>query len=261
LAVFFFKYFFKQIEMKSNKYAGLGASLGVPQSALESVTSLDPRDYLYPNLDGNGQFNNIEQQLACKGARESMQVLNLQSAGNFASGFFAGSELLGNYSYENTFGDLLGTDDILSLANNLDKPGKAVSEGDSDKSTATLAPQRVSPRRNTATSVLVGTPHETILKFSDEEEEELLVAGNCFNELETEILVKKVEKSGVKRSKRLSLKLDYKSAAKTINNTLDTPHGADIISASKKLKSETVYRNDSCDSSPMNVRLQKLDAY
>lgn len=31
-----------------NSYVGLGAGLGVPQSALEAVTSLDPKDYQYP---------------------------------------------------------------------------------------------------------------------------------------------------------------------------------------------------------------------
>lgn len=60
-------------------YAGLGSSLGVPQSALESVTSLDPKDYMYPSLGGRFSFGTSEQ-LASKGAQESMQVFSLESS-------------------------------------------------------------------------------------------------------------------------------------------------------------------------------------
>jgi len=44
-----------------NRYMGLGAGLGVPQSALEAVTSLDPNDYLYPQPSAAQQKAALQQ--------------------------------------------------------------------------------------------------------------------------------------------------------------------------------------------------------
>ena len=66
-------------KMSSFREAGLGASLGVPQSALESVTSLDPKDYVYPNLDSDFMIT-CEGQLGNKGSKESMQVFSYETA-------------------------------------------------------------------------------------------------------------------------------------------------------------------------------------
>lgn len=77
----FFLKFFKVVVIKmlsGNKYAGLGAYLGVPQSALESVTSLDPKDYLYPSFGSNNFNESIEEQLAGRGAEESMRVFSFE---------------------------------------------------------------------------------------------------------------------------------------------------------------------------------------
>lgn len=65
--------------MASNMYAGLGASIGVPQSALESVTSLDPKDYVYPNLNRGFPFA-LDDPLVNKGVQETLQVFSLESA-------------------------------------------------------------------------------------------------------------------------------------------------------------------------------------
>lgn len=64
--------------LNGNQYAGLGASLGVPQSALESVTSLDPKDYMYPQFGSNSASESIEEQLAGRGAEESMRVFSFE---------------------------------------------------------------------------------------------------------------------------------------------------------------------------------------
>ena len=44
-------------------YVGLGAALGVPQSALEAVTSLDPRDYRYGQPSAAQQHDAMQQLL------------------------------------------------------------------------------------------------------------------------------------------------------------------------------------------------------
>ena len=81
----------------NGNYAGLGAALGVPQSALESVTSLDPKDYQYPTLSSGFSFTFAEE-MVCKGAQETMQVLSLRTPGSIAasSGIMLGQEL-GSY--------------------------------------------------------------------------------------------------------------------------------------------------------------------
>lgn len=76
--------------MNGSKYAGLGASLGVPQSALESVTSLDPKDYMYPPLGSNCSSESIEEQLAGRGVEESMRVFSYEQRSQHLSQPYSG---------------------------------------------------------------------------------------------------------------------------------------------------------------------------
>lgn len=152
---------------------------------------------------------------------------------------------------------------------------KAISEGNSDRSTCTAAaPSRVSPRRSSATSTAKceDKKHAAVSKKSsifDEEEEDLLVAsGPCFNSFDAEMLSnfccldkeaasKSTEgKRVTKRSSNLALKLDYDSAVLSINKVLDSDRTVPGH-MEKKLKLKVPGKkgsNDSCESSPSVAR-------
>jgi hypothetical protein len=263
--------------MSSNIYAGLGASLGVPQSALESITSFDPKDYVYPSVGDFFSFPSMEEQFAGSGMQEQMHVFSLEQSAHirgrgYSSEFSSvqGANLFGQVG----FGDVVGDLDPESLnylkLNEYDT--KAISEEYSEKSCATAAGARVSPRRNTAISARKGA--QTVMasskSASEEEDEDLLVsAGSGFHGLDTEILqsqsVEAVQGESLsknstgKRSRRLSLSLDYEAAVASINSALDNDQGRKTLDqpaqVSKKLRLKTkgVKPSDSSESSPCNI--------
>ena len=141
-----------------------------------------------------------------------------------------------------------------------DDADKATSEGNSDRSTNTLAaPSRVSPRRNCATSSL---KLEQNAKEEEDEEEELLVsAGSCFNGLDTEIIsgccrMLQTGSEERKRCRPLSLSLDYEAAVASINLALETDQVVPgVQSLPKKLRLKSLKSFDSsCESSPSTVK-------
>ncbi|KAI8101018.1 hypothetical protein M9434_005398 [Picochlorum sp. BPE23] len=266
--------------MSKNIYAGLGSSLGVPQSALESVTSLDPKDYMYPSLGGNFSFGSSEQ-LASKGAQESMQVFSLESSphmrGRVAGAVpaYAGfSSPFGEVDLSDVMGHL--DPEVLNCLKLNEYDIKAVSENESDKSTHT-ANARVSPRRNTATSAwktLSVQKDGTLGGASEEEDEDLLVSAvGGFYELETEIIrqnssnvekcdglsSKAMQSSKRVRKPKLALSLDYEAAVASINSAFESDKAAHQP-ASKKLRVKAcpTKPSDSCESSPSNVNMLGL---
>lgn len=76
--------------MSSNVYAGLGASLGVPQSALESVTSFDPKDYVYPSVEDFFSFPSMDEQFAGRGVQEPLHVFSLEQSAHIRGRGYSG---------------------------------------------------------------------------------------------------------------------------------------------------------------------------
>jgi hypothetical protein len=254
--------------MNGSKYAGLGASLGVPQSALESVTSLDPKDYIYPSFGSIGSSESIEEQLAGRGAEESMRVFSFeQRAQNLRQSY---SSIFTGFGRSNSFSQVCPVDVLADLdpesldylkLNEYDM--KAISEEYSEKSSNTTA-TRISPRRNTCGS----TRRSRKSVLQEEEDDDLLVSGGSnFHGLDTEILGSKSSNimalSG-KRGRKLSLSLDHEATAACINSVLDSDkvtHALEGTKQSKKQRLKTGGANpsDSCESSPCNVNFASLE--
>eukprot|EP00889_Picochlorum_renovo_P003780 jgi/Picre1/30810/NNA_006170.t1 len=212
---------------------------------------------MYPSLGGNFSFGSSEQ-LASKGAQESMQVFSLESSPHMR-GRVAGA-VPAYAGFSSPFGEV----DL------------AVSENESDKSTHT-ANARVSPRRNTATSAwktLSVQKDGTLGGASEEEDEDLLVSAvGGFYELETEIIrqnssnvekcdglsSKAMQSSKRVRKPKLALSLDYEAAVASINSAFESDKAAHQP-ASKKLRVKAcpTKPSDSCESSPSNVNMLGL---
>lgn len=73
----------------ANRYVGLGAALGVPQSALEAMTSLDPKDYLYPQPSAAQQQAAL-QQLTNQGSMPPGHAAMGSSFGGQGGGYKSG---------------------------------------------------------------------------------------------------------------------------------------------------------------------------
>lgn len=282
--------------MSSFRYAGLGASLGVPQSALESVTSLDPKDYVYPNLDSDFMFTS-EGQLGNKGSKDSMQVFSYETACSRERAQSAALLLGSGFGGESgrQYLSCIDLSDVLEMdtdgLNFLKVEGgeKAMSEENSDKSTTCTA-ARVSPRRSSATSGLNRRQRESVvqkqliapIKEEDEEEDLLVAAESCFNGLDAELLSSIYQISGAslerddghrtlgetgkrQRKPKLSLSLDYDAAVASINSQLEADREVPTSKhLAKKLRinmvgNKVVQDSHSCESSPSMVKLHFAD--